>query len=214
MPNFESQVKNYQFNDAEEIVIGFEFDKPGMVMMIDIKVYTPETSQFSDFGWTICPIIEEMETDGDADTHEFYVVSGTFSLPIYQGRPSNDMVDRLLLSEEPLAVVSEAKNTREINLLGTTTCIAKLVDQQRKTHFRKSIDEVPPSNRYLDIAMQSSHTYKKDVGGGLFSSPKLVKSIVPKKWANDHAGFTKQLKKQFKEFIGLAQFDREKLAPS
>lgn len=82
-----------------------------------------------------------METDGDADTHEFYVISGAYSLPVYKGRPNNEMVDRLLLSTDPMLTMQDFKHEKQIQLIDTTSIICKVVDQQRKFHFRKSIDE-------------------------------------------------------------------------
>lgn len=81
--------------------------------------------------------------------------------------------------------------------MGNTTVIAKVIDEQRKLHFRKTIDEVPPSTRFLDAGILKTHTYKKITGGT------KVKDYIPKAWKTDVVGFQQHLKKKFKEFMGI-----------
>ena len=54
-----------------------------MTIIVDIKVYDPVKDEFKDYGFSVAPIIEELETDGDDTTHEWYVASGNYSLPVF-----------------------------------------------------------------------------------------------------------------------------------
>jgi len=87
-----------------------------------------------------------------------------------------------------------------VQLLGSTSIVAKIVDQQRKLHFRSTIDETPPSLKFLDPSLHKSHKYSKTSG-------KLLKELVPKayKKESDFAGFAKYLKSRFREHMGLPQ---------
>ena len=165
--------------------------------MIDIKVYMPDTDQFEHYGYTVCPLIEELETDNDVNTHEFYVNSGIYSLPIYKGSPTPEIVDRLMLAEFPIVEMQSIKNEKLATILGNTTVIAKVIDEQRKLHFRKGIDEVPPSTRFLDAGILKTHTYKKITSGT------QMKDLIPKAWKKDVVGFQQHMKKKFKEFMGI-----------
>lgn len=46
----------------------------------------PETNKFQDYGFAFMPYLNELNTDGDATTIEWYVISGIFSLPVYSGK--------------------------------------------------------------------------------------------------------------------------------
>lgn len=101
-PQYDSTHQSFRFDEGDEILKEHSSDKPGMAMMIDIKVYMPDKDSFEDYGYTVCPLIEELETDNDESTHEFYVNSGIYSLPIYKGKPSPQIIDRIILAEFPI----------------------------------------------------------------------------------------------------------------
>jgi hypothetical protein len=111
-----------------------------MSLIIDIKIYIPDKDKFEDYGWSVCPLLQVLNTDGDDSTNEYYVNSGVFSLPVYKGRIKPDTVESLLLSHDTLKTLSDLRRQKIIEHLGTTTVIPKIVDTQRKLHFRKTID--------------------------------------------------------------------------
>jgi hypothetical protein len=85
-PDYDSFSNSFKFNEGDEIIKGFVPEKDGMSILIDIKAFDPKTDQFSDYGFSIIPLLTSLNTDGDDETNEYYVNSGYFALPIYQGR--------------------------------------------------------------------------------------------------------------------------------
>ena len=101
-----------------------------------------------------------------------------------------------------MSIMSSCKNQKIITPLGNTSIICRVVDEQRKLHFRDSIDKVPPSKRWLNAADKKKYTYK-EISGGLFSGGKQMKAMLPKRFNNDVSAFNKHLKEKFKEYMGL-----------
>ena len=77
-----------------------------MSLLIDIKVYIPDKDTFEDYGWSVCPLLQVLNTDGDDSTNEYYVNSGVYSLPVYKGKISSETVEKLLLSQDTLETLS------------------------------------------------------------------------------------------------------------
>ena len=75
-----------------------------------------------------------------------------------------------------------------------------MVDQQRKLHFTKSIDQVAPSQKYLPQKEAQKYAYKQ-LGGGLFGGPTALPELIPKEHKGNKAGFVKHLAVKFKEFM-------------
>lgn len=128
-----------------------------MSLLIDIKVYIPDKDTFEDYGWSVCPLLQVLNTDGDDSTNEYYVNSGVYSLPVYKGKISSETVEKLLLSQDTLETLSSLRKQKIIQHLGSTTVIPKIIDTQRKLHFRKTIDQETPSTRFLETEFQTSH---------------------------------------------------------
>jgi hypothetical protein len=69
--------------------------KVGMSVLFDIKAYLPDKDKFVDYGYAVAPIFTTMDADHDGDANEFYVSSGIFSLPVFEGRPTQNIIDIL-----------------------------------------------------------------------------------------------------------------------
>lgn len=65
--------------------MGFTPTQPGMSLFFDIKVWLPKKKQWEPYGFSLVPLVETLETDANTSTHEYYVSSGVFSLPVYKG---------------------------------------------------------------------------------------------------------------------------------
>lgn len=147
----------------------------------------PATGQYADYGFALCPMLDLLDTDANKGTSEWYVHSGVFSLPVYRGAPSRATVDAIAASGEPMETLRQLRRAGGIVALGTTSIIVRVVDTPRKFHFHKTIDQQPPSLRYLDPD-QKSYTYAPALGG-VFATPVKLGELVPAAWARDRAGF-------------------------
>lgn len=105
-PDFTSLNTGFRFNEGDEIIKGFKPEKDGMSILIDIKAYDPLKDKFHDFGFSIIPLLTDLDTDADADTTEYYVNSGYFALPVYTGKIQPQMVDILLETTDPISVIA------------------------------------------------------------------------------------------------------------
>ena len=65
-------------------------------LFFDIKWYNPATEEFEDYAFTLCPVVQALETDADDTTKEFYVISGVFNLPLIKGKLEFDQIQRLM----------------------------------------------------------------------------------------------------------------------
>ena len=88
----------------------------------------PEQDKFLNHGFTVCPLLQTLNTDGDDDTMEYFVNSGVFSLPLYGGAVPDELVDALLQSTEPLVTMEEWLQMKSISLLDKASVQVKLVD--------------------------------------------------------------------------------------
>ena len=85
-PDFDGHSRTFKFSEGDALVMGFTPTQPGMSLFFDISVWMPKKKQFEVYGFTLVPLVETLETDADDTTHEYYVSSGVFSLPVYQGQ--------------------------------------------------------------------------------------------------------------------------------
>ena len=141
--------------------------------------------------------MDRLDTDGQRATHEWYVISGVFTLPVYKGSVTPAVVDALLESDDHLQTLRGMAAAGQITTLGTTSVILRLVDTPRKFHFHKTLEQQPPSNRYLEPSAAKALTYKLKTGGTKLGE------LVPKAWAKDRAGFARHLEKEFKAHMQL-----------
>lgn len=88
------------------------------------------------------------------------MISGVFSLPVYSGPITPAVVDALLDSDDHLQTLRGMAAAGQINPLGTTSVILRVVDTPRKFHFHKTLEQQPPSNRYLEPSAVKAITYK------------------------------------------------------
>lgn len=181
-PDFDSHTGTPKFSEGDACVLGFQPQGSGMSLLIDIKLYLPDKGTFVDYGYTICPLLEDLDTDADDTTTEWYVSSGVFTLPIYKGALDPQLARALSTGDhDPMALLRAASSGRATNVLANTSAIVRIVDTQRKMHFLKSFDEQAPSLRYLEPARAKELAYKP-ITGGLFGGPKKLKELVPKEW--------------------------------
>ena len=99
-----------------------------MSVLFDIKIYSPEKDSFSDYGFALAPLLQGLDTDADSGNLEFYVNSGVFTLPVYKGRLPDAAVSKLRETLEPLKLLADMLNRKEIEYLSTVSVIAKIVD--------------------------------------------------------------------------------------
>ena len=192
-----------KFNEGDAGVLGFKAPGQGMSVLFDIKIYLPEKDEFTDYGFAIAPVLQALDTDADAGELEQYVNSGVFTLPIYKGRITANQVERLKASSTPLTTVAAMLTAKEIEYLPTASVIAKIVDGQRKLHFRESFEKKAPSTRFMDPKLASKYAYKPISGGIFGASPKKLSEMIPAAKQKDLVGFTKHLSKKFKAFVQL-----------
>ena len=170
----------------------------------------PELDKFVDYGFAVVPVLTTLNTDADETTTEYFVASGIFSIPVYKGKPTNEIVEFLRNNNDPLAQLDRMREGKQVNYLETTSIIVKVVDSQREYHFGlKTIEQETPSVKYIkDPNLKKAYTFKP-ISGGLLSKPVQLKELVPKKWKADREGFKLHIKKKFKEFVGLGGNKKE-----
>ena len=66
-----------------------------MSLFFDISIWIPKKKEFEPYGFSLVPLVETLETDADESTHEYYVSSGVFSIPVYKGNVDKQMIKRL-----------------------------------------------------------------------------------------------------------------------
>jgi len=109
-PDYGSQIETVKFTEGDACVRGFEARPPGMSLLLDIKVYHPDQERFTDYGFALCPVLKNLDTDADATTFEYYVGSGVFSLPVYEGPVPAQAIDQLKQAEDPLALIRDLRD--------------------------------------------------------------------------------------------------------
>lgn len=120
-----------------------------MSILIDIKSYDPKRDTFEDYGYSIVPLLQTLNTDADEETIEYYVNSGHYALPIYKGKIQQQTVDILLSSTNPISVLQNSFNQGGIQLAKNSACIVKILDTQRKFHLRGKLDEQTIDYRFM-----------------------------------------------------------------
>ena len=85
-----------------------------MAILFDIKVFLPNAKKFVNYGFAVLPLLDVLETDTDVTTVEYYLASGIFSLPVYQGSPSSSFIDDLREATEPLEFMQEKAKKGQI----------------------------------------------------------------------------------------------------
>lgn len=88
----------------------------------------PKKQQWFDYGWSMLPLFKDLETDLDDRTVEYYMNSGIFSLPVFKGRVSIDLVKNVLGSSDPWDRLNKERLARGILRQDPTTIIVKVVD--------------------------------------------------------------------------------------
>jgi hypothetical protein len=99
-----------------------------MSVLFDVKIYSLETDSFADYGFALAPLLQGLDTDADSGNLEFYVNSGVFTLPIYKGKMSEQIVNQIKATQEPLKLLADMLARKEIEYLPTASVIAKIVD--------------------------------------------------------------------------------------
>ena len=92
---------------------------------------------------------------------------------------------------------------KEIEYLPTASVIAKIVDSQRKLHFRESFEKRPPSTRFVDPKLVNKYAYQPITGGIFGSAPKKLQELVPAAKRKDLAGFIQQFTAKFTDYMKL-----------
>lgn len=108
---------------------------PGKCIIFDIKKMNQKTNQWDDFAWTLLPLFMELETDMDETTKEYYMNSGVFSLPLFKGRVSADLIRHVSESSDPWGRLNTERIPRGILKMDPATLIVKVVDNQREVSF-------------------------------------------------------------------------------
>lgn len=201
--DFDSTHATQKFNEGDAGVLGFKAQGPGMSVLFDIKIYIPEKDEFTDYGFAVAPVLQALDTDADSGELERYVNSGIFTLPIYKGRITPSQVEKIKTSAALMTTMAAMLAAKEIEYLPTASVIAKIVDGQRKLHFRESFEKKAPNTRFVDPKLVSKYAYKPITGGIFGASPKKLSELIPKDKQKDLVGFTKHLNKKFKAFIQL-----------
>ena len=90
-------------------------------MVIDVKQVGSKAGEILDHSWTVCPIFQA--------PHEF-VRHGYFQLPLYEGKPSLDLLNEMQ-TEAPLSVLQRELSKGASRLQykkGNPSVIVKIVD--------------------------------------------------------------------------------------
>jgi len=201
--DFNSTTATQKFNEGDASVLGFKPQQPGMSVLFDVKIYSPETDSFADYGFALAPLLQGLDTDGDSGNLEFYVNSGVFTLPIYKGKVSEQVVNQIKATQEPLKVIADMLARKEIEYLPTASVIAKIVDSQRKLHFRESFEKRPPNTRFVDPKLVSKYAYQPITGGLFGSAPKKLQELVPAAKRKDLAAFIQEFTAKFTDYMKL-----------
>jgi hypothetical protein len=142
-------------------------------------------------------MLDRPDSDINRQGSEWYVVSGVFTLPVYKGVVPSEVVEALLDSDDHLATLHDMAAQGAIAPLGTTSVILRLVDAPRRYHFHRTIDDQPPSTRYVAPGAAKALTYQKKGGGTRLGD------LVPANWARDPAGFGDHLEREFRARMEL-----------
>ena len=57
-------------------------ETPGMCLIYDIKMFTPGKTKYEDYGYSIFPLFDFLETDDDYSVPELYVNTGIYSVSL------------------------------------------------------------------------------------------------------------------------------------
>lgn len=137
--DYSSKYHTQKYNEGDAVVIGFAPKKPGLSILFDIKVLMPQAKKYVSYGFAVLPLLDILETDTDVNTLEYYVASGVFSLPVYDGSPSPALVAELRASTDPAQLLASKLKEKSLRLLtgerNETSLIVRCIDQQRKNNF-------------------------------------------------------------------------------
>jgi len=180
------------------VIKGFKAE-PALGLFIDIKKWDFKKEAFDHFGYTCLPILQELDTDADELTHEFYVRSGVFSLPVFEGKIDPSVLMALRSQENCIQYLNDLCKNKEngVKYKGKTSLIIRMVDQQRKLHFHKPIDMDPPSLVHVAEGKKKELKYDKSRKGS------ELQSFVPTKWAKKGTELFQLLNSKFKDYFAL-----------
>ena len=149
-----------KFLDGEQSFRDVPFD-PNLLMVIDVKQVgsKKKPDEILDHSWTVCPIFQA--------PHEF-VRHGYFQLPLYEGKPSLDLLNEMQ-TEAPLSVLqrelSKGKASRLQYKKGNPSVIVKIVDNSISDCLPASIKSLftPMSRAMTEVLGTRLKNYKYDV---------------------------------------------------
>ena len=171
-------------------------------MLFDIKAYLPNQKQYVSYGFALLPLLDIMETDLDTNTIEYFVATGVFSLPVYQGNPSPALVAELRASTDPSGLLAQKVREKKLQLLDSTSIIVRCIDGQRKNNFIPGFEKRAPSTRYLTQSQRSTHIYKK-IEDSFFTTYEPLADLMPRSYLKNPQEFTKILAQSFADSLKI-----------
>lgn len=114
---------------------------PETSVLIDIKAVKVINTkgvlsvELSDFGWTACPIIEDLFFQQD---HGFYVVSGNFVLQIFKGPVPADLLPQMKTNPLWAAQLMLQSKEKPVILHPTAGMLVWVSDVQRLLNFSQN----------------------------------------------------------------------------
>lgn len=160
--DMQSSVATHKFTDGQVAIQNIP-EAAGMSIIFDVKKITAGGKQYEHFGFAVFPMFSQLQNEG---VLESYVNSGIFSLPLYQGQPTPELVNQLKTTKDSNIVLQQAAS--KLKLLDTTIII-KCLDSQREvrnittnmvrvTSSRTSRRYFPRRSSFPRLRKQSSST--------------------------------------------------------
>lgn len=130
--------------------------KTGMSIIFDIKRLMQGQSVYENFGFSVIPIYSQLMNEEEKSI-DYFINSGIFQLPIYQGTIPVDLVAQLRTSQDPLALIQQQASKFP---LSDSTIIIEIVDNQRERHLEKGFETHQPSLRFMPQTLIPKVGYK------------------------------------------------------
>ena len=181
--DFESRVKGQKFMETFYGFINIPIKK-NTHMIVDvksIKFRKKEATEIKDYAWTIFPLFNLLETDDNRETDEFFVKSGIFMMPLFQGKVRSDLLIDLDEDKIPWEqlLLENKKKVSPISFMNNSSVVIRWVDNQREGHFKVLADWQRINYEYCTEKKKYDYEYNSKKIGYLEKNNKIER-LIPK----------------------------------
>ncbi|CAI2384337.1 unnamed protein product [Moneuplotes crassus] len=165
--DFESPQKAITFSDSKH---NFYVTQPNATSVLVYEIFEVKLSKtgikkVENYGFSILPIFEFLETTGNGENLEIYLNTDIHQLMIFKGKPTAEFLEDMTSRDNFTSTLGNKISNREITPLPKSTLIVKLHDNQFEKIFTNAEASYNILNQNYMLVKNPKNlkfTYKKD----------------------------------------------------